>query len=84
MISHRKGETVAVVKLRAAMAVVVLNKCRIVLRRLFIVGLGLTPHFTPHTRSIARQPAVALRIATSQEPWTLTWPHVFVAPLNSP
>ena len=39
----------SVAKLRQAMAVVVLNKCRIVLRRLFIVGLGLTPHFTPHT-----------------------------------
>ena len=52
MISQRKGETVSVVKVSAAMAVVVLNKCRIVLRRLFIVGLGLTPHFTPHTRSI--------------------------------
>ena len=65
------------------MAVVVLNKCRIVLRRLFIVGLGLTPHFTPHTTHQVN-PAVALRIATSQEPWTLTWRHVFVAPLNSP
>ena len=44
------------------MAVVVLNKCRIVLRRLFIVGLGLTPHFTPHTEHQVN-PAVALRIA---------------------
>ena len=43
------------------MAVVVLNKCRIVLRRLFIVGLGLTPHFTPHTGHQVN-PAVALRI----------------------
>ena len=72
------------------MAVVVLNKCRIVLRRLFIGGLGLTPHFTPHTEHQVNGDGEAASSSTedSMKPWTLTWRHVRVcgtsAPFNSP